>query len=66
MRSKTPRRRDVPFFVDVGIALALTLTVAFFVLVMEDHFGVTGLDPDQIPLDNNVIVAHEPLTNKHN
>lgn len=66
MRSKMPRRRDVPFFVDVGIALALTLTIAFFIVVMEDRLGVTGLDPDQMPLDNNVIVAHEPLSNKHN
>jgi hypothetical protein len=62
-----PRRRDVPFFVDVGIALALTLTVAFFILVMEDRFGVTDLSPDQMSFDNNVVVvAHEPITNKDN
>lgn len=66
MRSKMPRRRDVPFFVDVGIALALTLTVAFFILVMEDRFGVTELPPDQMSLDNNVVAAHEPTINKHN
>ncbi len=39
MRSKTPPRRDVPFFVDVGIALALVLTTTFFVIVMENYFA---------------------------
>ena len=65
MRSKPPRR-DVPFFVDVGIALALVLTIAFFVLVMETRFGVAGLDPDPLPYDSNVVVAHGPAANKHN
>jgi hypothetical protein len=66
MRSNLPQRREVPFFVDVGIALALTLTVSFFILVMEVRFGVTGIDPDQMPLDHEVIVAHDHTSNKHN
>ncbi len=66
MRSKKPRPRDVPFLVDVGIALAFVLALSFFILVMEDHFGVTGLDADQMEADSTVVVAHEPTPNKHN
>ena len=67
MRSKTPRRRDVPFLVDVGIALALVLTVTFFILVMEDRFGGGELShAQQTSPDDNVLVADEPSKNKHN
>lgn len=66
MRPKTPPKRDVPFFVDVGIALALVLTIAFFILVMTDRFGVTGLEADQMPPDANVTVAHAPNNKNHN
>jgi hypothetical protein len=67
MRPKKPRRRDVPFLFDVGIALALVLTVTFFILVMEDRFGVTELPAgQQMSFDDSVLVAHEPAKNRHN
>lgn len=65
MRSKPPQR-DVPFFVDAGIALALVLTIAFFILVMTDRFGVPGLGPAQTQIDTNALVAHAPVTNNQN
>lgn len=67
MRSKTPQRRDVPFLVDVGIALALVLTITFFMLVMKDRLG--GGEPlpaQQTSLDDNVLIADQPSKNKHN
>jgi hypothetical protein len=65
MGSEKPQR-DVPFFVDVGIALALVLTITFFILVMADRFGVTGPGPGLMQSAANLLVAHEPAKNQHN
>ena len=71
MRSSAARRRDVPLFVDVAIALALVGTVTFFIIVMEYCVGHGELTEAQLLLlGAKVRTAHVAMPsssdNQHN
>jgi hypothetical protein len=50
MRSGAAQRDDVPFAVDVAIALALACTISFFLLVMDACLTGTALTRAQLRL----------------
>jgi hypothetical protein len=50
MRSGAAQRDDVPFAVDVAIALALACTVSFFLIVMDACLTGTALTRTQLRL----------------
>jgi hypothetical protein len=64
MRSGWPRHTEVPFVVDMTIALALCATVTFFIVVMEFCVGQGELTHAELLLLGSRAHSANPSTTK--